>query len=165
LATDATQTPTLRVQNVSCFVAGTPVWTSTGSMPIEQIAVGESVLAQDPETGELAYKPVLATTVRPRSTTIEIVAARTRIRATRGHPFWVDGIGWQMAKELKAGQLLHTPHGAVKIDSAEANGFDVCYNLVVADFNSYFVGTDQVLVHDNNLRQVTAATVPGLTGP
>ncbi len=38
----------------------------------------------------------------------------------------------------------------------------VCYDLIVADFNSYFVGQNRVLVHDNNLRQVTTATVPGL---
>ena len=40
-----------------------------------------------------------------------------------------------------------------------------CHNLVVADFNSYFVGRDRILVHDNNLRQVTTATVPGFVSP
>ena len=44
---------------VSCFVEGTPIWTSTGSMLIEQVHVGECVLAHvDPESGEeLAHKP------------------------------------------------------------------------------------------------------------
>ena len=37
--------------------------------------------------------------------------------------------------------------------------------MIVADFNTYFVGDAQVLVHDNNLRQVTTATVPGLVDP
>src|SRR5262249_29328192 len=36
---------------VSCFVAGTPVWTISGPMQIENIKVGELVLAQDSETG------------------------------------------------------------------------------------------------------------------
>ena len=127
--------------------------------------VGDSVLAQDPDSGELTYKPVLATTVRPPSTTIEIKTDEATIRATRGHPFWVDGIGWQMAKELKAGQNLHSPRGPVQIQTARQHSEAVCYNLVVADFNSYFVSNAQVLVHDNNLREVTTAIVPGLVDP
>lgn len=70
-----------------------------------------------------------------------------------------------MAKELKAGQWLHTATGPVQIESAEEHGQAECYNLVVADFNAFFVGESQVLVHDNNLRQVTTATVPGLIVP
>lgn len=150
------------VDRYSCFPAGTPVQTSTGPMAIEQVRIGDCVLSQDPESGELAYKPVLATTVRPPSPLINIRVEGETIRATRGHPFWVSGIGWQMAKELKAGQWLHTAAGPVLIESCEQHGTAEAYSLVVADFNSFFVGELQVLVHDNNLRQVTSAKVPGL---
>jgi hypothetical protein len=156
---------TYRVSSVSCFPAGTPVETSTGPLPIEQIKPGDCVLAQDPDSGELAYKPVMAVTLRPPSPLIEVRTAHETIRATRGHPFWVDGLGWQMAKELQAGQWLHTTAGPVQIESVEQQGEAECHNLVVADFNSYFVGSSQILVHDNNLRQVTTATVPGLVAP
>ena len=152
-----------RIRYMSCFVAGTKVMTATGPMPIEQIEVGECVLAQDVETGELAYKPVIGTTVRPPSPLVNIEAGGETIHATRGHPFWVSGVGWQMAKELKAGQLLHTPHGPLPIDTISEGGAESCHNLIVADFGTYFVTDQQVLVHDNNLRQVTNATVPGLT--
>ncbi len=67
-----------------------------------------------------------------------------------------------MAKELKAGQWLHTASGEVQIDSAEPSEEEVCYNLVVADFHDYFVSNAKVLVHDNLLRGPTLATVPGL---
>ncbi len=153
---------TMRTYNVSCFPAGTPVQTSTGPLAIDQIRPGDNVLAQDPDTGELAYKPVLATTVRPVSPLIQIRTSRETIHATRGHPFWVCGLGWQMAKELKAGQWLHTTSGPVQVEIARSHGEDACYNLVVADFNTFFVGEGQILVHDNNLRQVTTALVPGL---
>ena len=160
---DATPPPsTYQVRSVSCFPAGTPVATSAGPVPIEQLQIGDCVLSQNPDTGELAFKPVVATTLRPTSPVIAVRTANETIRATRGHPFWVSGIGWQMTKELKAGQLLHTPSGPLPIESAEPDGEAECHNLVVADFNSYFVGESQVLVHDNNLRQVTPATVPGL---
>ena len=41
-----------------CFVAGTLVCTVDGEVPIE---VGDYVLAENPETGESDYKPVLET--------------------------------------------------------------------------------------------------------
>ena len=145
-----------------CFVAGTSVWTTSGPMPIEQVKIGELVLSQDSETGELAYKPVLGKTIRQASPLVETHLGDTLIRSTRGHPFWVDGKGWQMAKELKAGQWLHTVHGPVQIDSAEPSDEAVCYNLIVADFHDYFVSAAKVLVHDNLLRGPTLATVPGL---
>ena len=37
------------------------------------------------------------------------------------------------------------------------------YNLVIADFNTYFVGESGILVHDNTARRPTQAVVPGLT--
>ncbi|HZZ27741.1 MAG TPA: polymorphic toxin-type HINT domain-containing protein [Pirellulales bacterium] len=150
------------VRRADCFVAGTPVWTMTGPMQIENIKVGELVLAQNSETGEIAYKPVVGTFVRPISPLIQICLGEQIIRCAKGHPFWVDGIGWQMAKELKAGQWLHTAHGMVQIDSAEPSDEAVCFNLVVADFHDYFVSGAKLLVHDNLLRGPTLATVPGL---
>jgi hypothetical protein len=147
---------------VSCFVRGTPVWTTTGPMPIEKIKPGETVLARNCETGELTYKPVLQTTYRPPSPVLRIRVGSTEIRATRGHPFWVCGTGWQMAKELKAGQFLHTVAGPQKIDTVESTDDEDCFNLIVADFHNYFISDAKVLVHDNTLRGPLVARVPGL---
>jgi hypothetical protein len=36
------------------------------------------------------------------------------------------------------------------------------FNLVVADFNTYFVGKAKLLVHNNAPRNATATHVPGL---
>ena len=147
----------------SCFVAGTPVWTIDGFVQIEKIRRGDWVLAQDAETGELAYKPVVDTTVRSPSSLMQIQTGETLIRCTLGHPMWVSGVGWKMAKELRSGEWLHTVHGPLLIDAiATENEQSVGYNLVVADFATYFVGKAMVLAHDNNLRQPTDAIVPGL---
>ena len=53
------------MRTVDCLAAGTPVRTDRGLTAIEEVRVGDRVLSQDVETGELAYKPVLQTTVRP----------------------------------------------------------------------------------------------------
>lgn len=150
---------------MSCFVAGTPVWTARGPQPIEQIQPGELVLAQDPDSGELAFQPVLGTTRRPPCPTLDVQVGDAAVTVSRGHPLWVCGIGWQMAKELRPGQWLHTANGPTLIDAVETAPRAECFNLIVADFHSYFVTDAMLLVHDNELRQPTRAQVPGLLDP
>jgi hypothetical protein len=146
----------------SCFAAGTPVWTKTGLQPIESIQIGDFVLAQHSETGELAYKGVVGTTIRPARPTIALKLGREKLQTTLGHPLWVSGVGWKLAKDLQADSVLHSTGGPVIVEECgRAEDVDV-YNLIVADFNTYFVGESGVLVHDNTPRQATTATVPGL---
>jgi hypothetical protein len=146
----------------SCFAQGTLVWTKTGQQAIETLEIGDLVLAQDANTGELAYKPVVGRTVRPPSPTINLSFGDDTLQTTLGHPFWVSGIGWRMAKELGEGAILHGVDGPVRIDAMEPAEEIEAYNLIVADFNTYFVGKNGVLVHDNTPRDPTSAKVPGL---
>ena len=81
--------------------------------------IGDRVLSQDPETGELAYKVVFTTTLRPPHAMLEIKAGDDKIITTSGHVFWVAGQGWRMAKELKRGERLHAVRHAVPIDHIE----------------------------------------------
>jgi hypothetical protein len=148
---------------IECFVRGTPVWTKTGQKPIESLTAGDLVLAQNVNTGEIAYRPVLTRTLRPAGPTLEITAGGEKIFSTRGHPLWVDGVGWRMAKELEDGALLHSMTGTTRIESVRPSTDAETYNLVVADFNTYFVGENGILVHDNIPRQPTQAVVPGIT--
>jgi hypothetical protein len=48
------------------------------------------------------------------------------------------------------------------VESVEPATNAETYNLVVADFNTYFIGTNGVLVHDNTPRRPTRCIVPGL---
>lgn len=160
------ETYTQLYNNVSeCFVAGTPVWTATGLRPIETIEVGDRVLAQDVETGELQFKPVLATSVRPPTELLRLHISGEEFVTTRGHPLWVNGQGWRMAKELSVGDQVHTAQGAVEVESIEPGPEAEAYNFVVAELNNYFVGHVKLLVHDNSLRRHTDAVLPGLVLP
>jgi hypothetical protein len=67
-----------------------------------------------------------------------------------------------MAKQLEAGMRLHTPTGAVRIDSVEPAEAEESFNLVVADAHDYFVGPRALLVHDNSPHQPTRMAIPGL---
>ena len=147
----------------SCFLAGTPVRTQAGLASIESLQPGDRVLAQDQDTGELTYKLVLRTTLRPPARMVRITAGSESITTTLGHPFWVSGHGWKMAKELVAGDRLHSHGGAIEVLAVDPlDKPQPAHNLVVADFNSYFVGNQGLLVHDNEFRQPTRAIVPGL---
>ncbi len=147
---------------LSCFPAGTSIATIDGLRPIERLGPGDLVLAQNPQSGELAYKPVQRVTLRPASPLIRIRTGADILLATRGHPFWVNGKGWVMAKQLQVGDLLHAPGGSVTIDELGEAPAREAYNLVVSDFNSYFVGDRQLLVHDNSPLLESNVRAPGL---
>jgi len=146
----------------SCFLAGTPVRTQTGSAAIETIQPGDRVLSQDQDTGELTYNVVVRTTLRPPAEMVKIKVGTEEIITTLGHPFWVSGHGWRMAKQLKEGDFLHSVGGAIRVDALQPMPKQPAHNLVVADFNTYFVGQQGLLVHDNEYRRPTRAIVPGL---
>jgi hypothetical protein len=148
---------------LSCFGAGTLVWTKTGPREIEKIEIGDMVLAQNVDTGQLEFKPVMGRTVRPPSKTLKVSCGADALETTLGHPFWVAGAGWRMAKELGEGAILHGVNGPVRIDAIEPLEEAEAYNLVVADSNTYFVGKSGILVHDNTPRRPTTAVVPGLS--
>jgi hypothetical protein len=147
----------------SCFLAGTPIWTETGLRPIESIQPGDRVLSQDPDSGELAFKVVTGKTVRPPAGASRLDILGESITTTLGHPLWVTGQGWEMAKHLKPGDQLHGIHGILIVSTIDPLPDKIeAHNLVVDDFNTYFVGNCGLLVHDNTYRKPTRAVVPGL---
>ena len=112
--------------------------------------------------GELAYQLVLQTTERPPSDLLRISLGDNEIITTKGHPFGVNQLGWRMAKRLKIGDQLHTIGGGQTVDGIDTAGTLNAFNLVVANFNTYFVSERGVLVHDNTYRQPTRVLPPGV---
>jgi hypothetical protein len=145
-----------------CLAAGTLVWTEAGSVAIELIRAGDRVLSQDVESGELAYKPVLRTTIRPAAKLVRITVGEQPVLCTGGHVFWVSGAGWVKAREIKSGNRLHCVNGTTTPQSVDLTEAQRTYNLVVADFHTYFVGDNQIFTHDNTVRSPTNVVVPGL---
>jgi hypothetical protein len=124
---------------------------------------GDRVVAQDVATGELALKPVIERTLRPTARMISMEVGDKTIVSTLGHPYWVNSHGWRMARDIEAGEFVHTLKGAVEIrQTKRLTEEEPAYNLVVQDFGTYFVTDQAVLVHDNTSRTAARATVPGL---
>lgn len=140
-----------------CFVAGTAVVTSVGLVAIEHIKPGDMVLAENEETGEIAYKEVVRTFT---NTTEELthVTITTQdgqvetIDATPQHPFYVEGKGWVEASALHVGMVVWLADGTkAVVTDVVTEGLEepvTVYNFEVADFHTYFVGDSGVLVHN-----------------
>jgi intein/homing endonuclease len=111
---------------------------------------GDVVLTQNPLTGRLGLKPVLLATTRQPERLLAIDLDGNTIRATPGHPFWVVGKGWTLARHLEPGNRLHGLDGGGLVERIEEEAEPVrSFNLVVADDHTYFCGAARVLNRDN----------------
>ncbi len=136
-----------------CFVAGTLVTTENGQKPIEEVKAGDKVLSENPETGEIAYKTVEETYINETEELIHVHVNGETISATPNHPFYVDKLGWTLAKNLRAGDILVLSNGEFVVvewiqHEILENPIKV-YNFEVEDFHTYFVGESSVLVHND----------------
>jgi hypothetical protein len=126
--------------------------------PIDEIKVGELVLAYDEQTQRTHAAAVLKLFVheewQKQASTILI---NGRLRATTNHPFFVQG-SWQRAEYLKPGNLLRslvpTPLEREGRTTTSENvtslvalpGVDTVYNLEIDRYHTYFA--EGLLVHN-----------------
>ena len=160
-----------------CFIAGTKVLTDSGQKNIEDIEVGDQVLAYDEETGVTSYKPVLHLF---RNTTKEWCTVSIRgaegelyeITSTPGHKYFVPenrvrkdsrapehasyaGLSekWVSACDLKHGDKVLLSDGTLceveGVTLKQLETPETTYNLEVADFHTYYVSDACVLVHNS----------------
>ena len=149
------------------FVPGTKVVMADGSgKPIEQVRVGDRVLATDPETGQTDARRVTDTIVgegTKRLVAIDVVtmdskagSVTARIVATDGHPFYEVGLKkWIKAEDLKAGSKLRhsTARRSMVVSSTRHYLAQTrVHNLTVETHHTYYVlaGATPVLVHNAN---------------
>jgi hypothetical protein len=109
----------------------------------------------DCESGELAFKPVIRVTQRSPEQLMRLEIGSEVLEASGGHPFWVDGEGWEKARILKGGLPLYSPEGSRTLEDVRPGSRQESWNLVVADNHNYFVGRSALLTHDNTVRMPT----------
>ena len=133
-----------------CLVAGTPVWTERGPVAIDKIRVGDLLLSQDVKTGELAFKPVLKTTTRRPGSWCKIESGQAACNAAAVTVFGSLGKGWVKARACRRQSVAWRGWGPD--DRSAGTGPRLAtFNVVVADFHTYFVGPGKLLSHDNTM--------------
>ncbi|MFC7303222.1 polymorphic toxin-type HINT domain-containing protein [Streptomyces monticola] len=145
------------------FTPGTKVLMANGTTKdIEDVKIGDKVLASDPKTGKTTVKTVTAEIKgsglkRLVEVTIDVDGKKgtdtATVTTTAGHPFWVPELGeWIDATDLKSGQWLRTSAGTqVFVTAIERRTQRAAvYNLTVAGLHTYYVlaGETPVLVHN-----------------
>ena len=141
-----------KVTKKGCFVAGTKVMTERGNVPIEDIKVGDLVYSENPETGERGLKTVVQTFINESSELVHVYIGGEEIVATPEHPFYVPKKGWVGAIDLRAGDILVLQSGEYviveKVQHEILEAPITVYNFEVADFHTYYVSEENVLVHN-----------------
>ncbi|MDE6433431.1 MAG: hypothetical protein K2L07_04310 [Lachnospiraceae bacterium] len=140
-------------EGIGCFVAGTKVKTVNGEKNIEDVESGDYVLAENPETGEQEYKKVVRTYIHEKTTLVHVFVGKEEIETTVEHPFYVEGIGFVSAGELRAGDIIRTSEGKnLPVDKVELEPLEepvLVYNFEVENFHTYYVSGLGVLVHND----------------
>ncbi|MEG6591325.1 S8 family serine peptidase [Paenibacillus barengoltzii] len=133
-----------------CLPEGTSITTKDGIKPIEQVRVGDLVLAKDTETGIQAYQPVEKLFNSESEEIFTIKIGDTQIDTTGNHPFWVKGKGWVPAEDLQPGDQLETEDGGlVSVDALKVNYKDTkVYNFTVSGFHTYYISDLGILTHN-----------------
>jgi RHS repeat-associated protein len=154
--------PAGRPPSCNSFAPGTLVLLADGTKkPIEDIELGDEVLAADEETGKTTEGRAVTALIRGEGdkTLVAITVTNSdgdtqQIVATDQHPFWApDHQAWVNAIDLSSGDWLQTSAG----DWAQVNAIDVrderltVHNLTVADDHTYYVGSigSAILVHNS----------------
>ena len=127
----------------TCFAAGTPILTPTGSRTIESLQVGEQVFsrAEDDLHAKIVGREIEETFIRSALLLDLVVGGRT-IRTTGEHPFYVRDRGWLCASDLNIGDQLVSHEGQwIAVQQIKDNGsIATVYNIRVAVDHTYFVG-------------------------
>ncbi|MEU9981475.1 polymorphic toxin-type HINT domain-containing protein [Streptomyces sp. NPDC050856] len=157
------RTPVVCTLEDNSFTPRTPVLMADGTRkPIEDVRIGQRVLATDPGTGTTAARTVTDVIIGSGRKHLNEITVDTdgaagnatgKVTATGGHPFWVESRhSWLDAMDLRAGDLLRTPGGELRevVGNRAWSGTYRVHNLTVADIHTYYVaaGPAAVLVHN-----------------
>ncbi|WP_044640086.1 polymorphic toxin-type HINT domain-containing protein [Risungbinella massiliensis] len=98
-----------------CFTINTKVLTKDGQKKIQDLKIGDKVLAKDEKTGKQAYKAVQWLFEKKVKEVYKLYIGKEVIETTGEHPFWIQGKGWVQAKDLKSGDEVEDDEGKILV--------------------------------------------------
>ncbi|MEV3978206.1 polymorphic toxin-type HINT domain-containing protein [Nonomuraea sp. NPDC049758] len=148
-----------RAPCLNSFAAGTQILMADGNRKnIEDVEVGDNVIATNPEAGRTEAKTVTAVhrTLDKHLTDLTVQLANgsiSTIHTTRHHPFWeAASRAWKDAGDLHPGDTLQTPRAerVLVLGIRTFPAVRYMYNLTVRDIHTYYImaGSRALLVHN-----------------
>jgi hypothetical protein len=137
----------------TCFVAGTLVQLPSGPVAIERLKVGDKVYSWNEHTGAVSVNRITELFIHEVKLLFELrFEDGSIIETTWNHPFWVDGLGWTDAGNLKVGdRTVVLNDQRLMVMSVKEHRLDQpvhVYNIEVENDHTYFVGPRGVVVHN-----------------
>jgi len=165
--------PVLFAPPPNSFVPGTPVLLADGSSrPIEDVRIGDLVVATDPVTGVTRPEHVVETVTRTGDKllvdlTVDTDGAagdgNTTLTATDNHPFWAPDLGeWLEAGDVIPGvQLLTAAGERVEVEAVRTRQqWATVHNLTVANLHTYYVVPEGLAILVHNVTKIPCGSVP-----
>ncbi|WTP19217.1 ricin-type beta-trefoil lectin domain protein [Streptomyces sp. NBC_00191] len=141
------------------FPGRTQVLMADGShRAISSLRAGDVLLATDPETGERQAEPVTATFRHDTERLLDIsFAGGSSLTSTAGHRVYTVEHGWVRVSDLRTGDRLRGPDGALRtvsgLDDRSGLAPQQVFDLTVDNLHTFYVSTEgarpqDVLVHN-----------------
>ena len=139
-----------RSRTCNCFPAGTPITTAAGTTPIEDIKVGDQVLAHNFTTGHDELRTVTAVFAKHADDLLTVTAAGHTFQVTPDHPFWTPDRGWVDAADLRPGDHLQRRDGThLPITTiTHTHQPTTVHNLTVEGHHNYYATPLNILTHN-----------------
>ena len=118
---------------------------------IDQVNVGELVLSRDETTGTTSPQMVMHKWIHDAQPVLLLrLQSGEEVETTNEHRFYVAGRGFVPGGYLSAGDRLgtHLSPGVQLVATKAGSDRAVVYNLSVDRFNTYFVGSSGLWVHN-----------------
>jgi hypothetical protein len=131
----------------TCVAEGTMIETSRGTLPIEQVSVGDRVLSYDTQLSKEVWSEVRWVHAGQAR---ELLVVDGELELTGSHPLWIDG-AWREARELQRGsEVMKIDRQPEPVASVATKLVDSpVYDLTVDYPHNYFA--DGFLVHNKSL--------------
>lgn len=153
--TDITK-KTIKTNNKStiqqfCFAEGTKISIGDGFKNIEEVQIGDLVWSFNDSSKDVSLRPVINTVKKLSNHLQKLVIGNDTLFTTDDHPFYVSNT-WKKAVDLELGDTLTFRIGNQGLLSYKEriDTMVIVYNFAVEHNHTYFVGEQEILVHNNN---------------
>jgi RHS repeat-associated protein len=151
VGSSATESAGHAVSEEGCsFAHGTEILTPGGVVPIQDLRLGQMVMAADDASLEITPRAVTALYSRTAPETLILTFADGQeIELTANHPLLRADQKWVDAGDIRPGDAIASPAGPQEVVSVQAvETARVVFNITVDDLHTYIIGIDGIIVHN-----------------